>query len=174
MAKKQKREKGETPFFSTKTFTRRYKTKDSYRSYIQTYYFEDGKRISQKSLSHKLEIDEPTLEYLARYSDKDFDESIKRAVENSLELVLDLNDVEELLSEYIDLEDRNISELVLQVKKFLGRPNDMPFISSLEFEIDKKNKLVYFDFFTVFTRKENGLSYKVVRGKSEFAVYDSN
>ncbi|MGL6130588.1 MAG: hypothetical protein ACRCZ9_03105 [Fusobacteriaceae bacterium] len=125
-------------------------------------------------MSHKLEIDEPTLEYLARYSDKDFDESIKRAVENSLELVLDLNDVEELLSEYIDLEDRNISELVLQVKKFLGRPNDMPFISSLEFEIDKKNKLVYFDFFTVFTRKENGLSYKVVRGKSEFAVYDSN
>jgi hypothetical protein len=174
MAKKQKIKKGATPFFSTKTFTRRYRTKDSYRSYIQTYYFKDGNRVSQSNLSKELEIDEPTLEYLARYSDNDFNDSIKRAVQNSLELVLDLNDVEELLSEYTDLEDRNISELVLQIKKFLGRPNDMPFISSLEFEIDKKNKLVYFDFSTPFTKKENGLSYKVVRGKSEFAVYDSN
>ena len=62
MAKKQKREKGGTPFFSTKTITRIYKTKDSVRSYQQVYYFKDGKRTSLDSISKELNIDELVFE----------------------------------------------------------------------------------------------------------------
>jgi hypothetical protein len=174
MAKKQKRERGATPFFSVKNTRVTYKTKNSTRTRTYPFFFRNGKRTTAEKIEVETGVDVATLEYLAKFESDNFDEALKNATDNLLEILLDLNHFEDFLPNYQDLEGRNISEFVLQIRQFLDPSERMPFLSALELEIDKKSKLVYFDFSTKFESANNGMSDKVTRGKSEFAIYSSN
>jgi hypothetical protein len=156
-------------YFEVNNFTRSYKTKKSIRNYQQSYYFLNGKRISEKKISELTGLEPVAVQYLSKYSPENFNESIGKAQKGSYTLSLDLNDIEEVLEGYTDLENRNMTDFVVEIRNFIDNSKQMPFLSSLKFEVEVNSKLVYFDFSESF----KGDSHKKTRGESEFAVYSS-
>jgi hypothetical protein len=170
MTKNKKNTGDKSPVFSVTNITRTYKTKKSKRNYQQSYYFLNGKRVSEKKVSELTGLEPVAIQYLSKYSPDNFNENLYKAQKGNYTLSLDLNDVEGVLDGYKDLEDRSMSDFVVLIKNFLDtNSKQYPFLSSLKFEVEVKSKLVYFDFSEPF----KGDLHKKTRGESEFAIYSS-
>ena len=176
MAKKKQAQRAEDdrPFFSATTFWRTYETKKSKRNYLMVSYYRNGKRTTAEKISEETGVDLVVLEYFAINSSSDFNRLIySNSEDNSLSISIDLKDFLDVFFGYTSLEDETAIEYLGKINLFItdGERDDTPFISDVNIEIDRKNKLMYFDFSKDFEKQEGGI--KFTRGKTEFAIYES-